>query len=105
MRFAVLMALLLALGTAGLPAQEKIHPATSKCCMLMKQDGCDQQPVNSSEQPQCCPACLICFALPAVAGAPFVSAPTGKESFALLSVTPSARPEQPELPPPRPSAS
>jgi len=100
-RYALLFALSLAMGAAGVPSEAKILPEEPRCCLLMKQDGCDQQPVKSSEQQQCCASCMSCFALPAAAGTSFVYAPTGEETFAFLSVTAHARAQRPELPPPR----
>lgn len=75
-------------------------PDKPSCCLLMNQDGCDEPPVKSSEQQQCCAGCVICLALPAET-TPFVYASTGDEAFSIFNIRAHYRAHRPEVPPPR----
>ena len=100
-RCLLLVAVAFAMATAGIPIEAKNLGKPSRCCLLMKQDGCDQKPVKSTEQAQCCVACALCLALPPESTAMLVHASTDEEDFLSLRVRAQARAHQPEVPPPR----
>lgn len=99
-RWLAFLFLALAVAAAGLPMEATMMPEKPSCCLLMNQDGCDEQPVKSSEQQQCCAGCVICLALPAET-TPFVYASTGDEAFSTFNIRAHPRAHRPEVPPPR----
>lgn len=103
-RLLMCMAISFSLALAAMPAQAAAPQVKKGCCAAKKIDpqvnDCDQHAPKSNEDQQCCSMCAFCMAL-LPAATPFIYPPTGKESFAILSISEPVRSDRPPVPPPR----